>query len=159
MNEISNDICNNFVEADILKYMNCKHPTFGQALWKILDWKEMSVKDLSEKCYLSTGQIYRYLRDEIRFIQIETVISFCVGLDVTPSISKVLIDLADCGNAFDKSRLSYIYKFIIKHAREWTLDDVNEYIDTLNEASGIRWLEYYPNKKSYQRHLKTVQEG
>lgn len=159
MNEISNDICNNFVEADILKYMNCKHPTFGQALWKILDWKEMSVKDLSEKCYLSTGQIYRYLRDEIRFIQIETVISFCVGLDATPSISKVLIDLADCGNAFDKSRLSYIYKFIIKHAREWTLDDVNEYIDTLNEASEIRWLEYYPNEKSYQRHLKTVQEG
>lgn len=101
MNEISNDICNNFVEADILKYMNDKHPTFGQALWKILDWKEMSVKDLSEKCYLSAGQIYRYLHDEIRFIQIETVISFCVGLDVTPSISKVLIDLADCGNAFD----------------------------------------------------------
>lgn len=159
MNEISNDICNNFVEADILKYMNCKHPTFGQALWKILDWKEMSVKDLSEKCYLSTGQIYRYLRDEIRFIQIETVISFCVGLDVSPSISKVLIDLADCGNALDKSRLSYIYKFIIKHAKEWTLDDVNEYIDTLNEASEIRWLEYYPNEKSYQRHLKTVQEG
>lgn len=159
MNEISNDICNNFVEADILKYMNCKHPTFGQALWKILDWKEMSVKDLSEKCYLSTGQIYRYLRDEIRFIQIETVISFCVGLDVSPSISKVLIDLADCGNAFDDSPRSYIYKFIIKHAREWTLDDVNEYIDTLNEASEIRWLEYYPNEKSYQRHLKTVQEG
>lgn len=159
MNEISNDICNNFVEADILKYTNCKHPTFGQALWKILDWKEMSVKDLSEKCYLSTGQIYRYLRDEIRFIQIETVISFCVGLDVSPSISKVLIDLADCGNAFDYPRLSHIYKFIIKHAREWTLDDVNEYIDTLNEASEIRWLEYYPNEKSYQRHLKTVQEG
>lgn len=159
MNEISNDICNNFVEADILKYMNCKHPTFGQALWKILDWKEMSVKDLSEKCYLSTGQCYRYLRDEIRFIQIETVISFCVGLDATPSISKVLIDLADCGNAFDYPRLSYIYKFIIKHDKEWTLDDVNEYIDTLNEASEIRWLEYYPNEKSYQRHLKTVQEG
>ena len=119
----------------------------------------MSVKDLSEKCYLSTGQIYRYLRDEIRFIQIETVISFCVGLDVSPSISKVLIDLADCGNAFDYPRLSYIYKFIIKHAKEWTLDDVNEYIDTLNEASGIRWLAYYPNEKSYQRHLKTVQEG
>lgn len=48
MNEITNDICNNFVETDILKYMNDKHPIFGQALWKILDWKEMSVKDLSK---------------------------------------------------------------------------------------------------------------
>ena len=121
----------------------------------------MSVKDLSKKCYLCTGQIYRYLRDEIQIIQIETVISFCVGLDATPSISKVLIDLAGCGYTFDKSHLSYIYKFIIKHVREWTLDDVNEYIDTLNEASGIDggWLDYYPNEKSYQRHLKIVQEG
>lgn len=157
MSKIVEDIENSFAEAAVIEYLHSKNPTFGGALYRVLDWKGMSVKELSEKCYLSTAQIHRYMQDEIRFIKVEPVIAFCVAMNLSPKISMSLVELAEKRYLVTQSHLSRIYQFIIKHAPEWTLDDANEYVDTLNDYCGVEGsMSHFPNEKSYERHLKKI---
>lgn len=150
---------NKGTEKEALEYIQTKNLTFGEALWKTMDSKGMSVKELSDKCYLSTAQIHRYMQGEYRFPKFGAIMSFCVAMNLGVDLSMELMRLAGFNRMVTETYWHKRCQFMIKHASEWTMEDLNEYIGTLNEACGVETFEYFPNERSYQRHLKDVQEG
>ena len=149
----------NQLEDDVLEYINRNNLKLYQALWKIMDLEDMSVKELARYSYLSKEQIYRYLTDGgIRRFKIGNIVSFCVAMHVPLKVSTKLIQLSGCPYKPSGSVIDRRYQYILKKAPMWTMDDTNNYIDRINETITEDHLSHLPNEKTYQRHLK-MQEG
>lgn len=149
----------NLLEDDVLEYINSNNLKLYQALWKIMDLEDMSVKELARYSYLSKEQIYRYLTDGgIKRFKIGNIVAFCVAMHVPPKVSKKLIQLSGCPYKPSGSVIDRRYQYILKKAPMWTMDDANNYIDRINATITEDHLSHLPNEKTYQRHLK-LQEG
>ena len=157
INQMSNQL-----EEDVLEYISKDHPKFYQALWRIMDLKDVTVITLSRDSYLSKEQIYRYLKEKkyggvVRY-KTENIVSFCVAMHLNLKLSKKLIQIA--GSPYNPKMCvkDRRYQYILKNAPIWNMDDVNRYIDRINETITEDHLSHLPNEKTYQRHLR-MQEG
>lgn len=149
----------NQLENDVLEYIDKNHPKFYQALWRIMDLKDVTVITLSRDSYLSKEQIYRYLTDGgIKRFKIGNIVAFCVAMHVPLKVSKKLIQLSGCPYKPSSSVIDRRYQYILKKAPMWTMDDANNYIDRINATITEDHLPHLPNEKTYQRHLR-IQEG
>lgn len=146
-------------ENDILEYIDKDHPKFYQALWRIMDLKDISVSELARYSYLSKEQIYRYLTDGgIRKFKIGNIVAFCVAMHLPLKVSTKLIQLSGCQYSPNDCIIDRRYQYILRRAYTWTMDDANKYIDRINETIAEDHLSHLPNEKTYQRHLR-MQEG
>ena len=143
-------------ENDILEYIDKDHPKFYQALWRIMDLKDITVLELARYSYLSKEQIYRYLKEKeyggVARYKTENIVSFCVAMHLN------LIQIS--GSPYNPKMCvkDRRYQYILKNAPIWNMDDVNQYIDRINETITEDHLSHLPNEKTYQRHLR-MQEG
>jgi hypothetical protein len=98
--------------------------TFGGALIMLMEWRGITVDQLSEKSLVSPKTIQRMRTNIHHKFELRTVIAVCIGLNLPCYISTALVERA--GLAFKPTDEHVAYQHLLTEYCNRTIHDCNE---------------------------------
>lgn len=84
---------------------------------------------LSELSYISEQTIKQIENDERRGYTLETVISLCIGMNLSPDLSIPLIESSGYSISYNSSKLIVAYNYILRNMYYCSIDEVNQFLE------------------------------
>jgi len=90
----------------------------------------MTEEELAWEAGLSEKTIQRLRNQEPDSVTIETVVQLCIGMQLPPQLSSILMRCS--GNSFMMTEQHIMYQFLLNSCYTSTLDECNEMLESQN---------------------------
>lgn len=117
--------------AELQKLIATLPLSFGDTLAELMKWSEITVEELSEKSLLNEKLIQRMRNNPEYPKNIECVIAVCLGMNLPPELSEVLIKKAGFSLRIVDNEAHAIYDFILKHMYRDSVANCNRLLETV----------------------------
>jgi len=115
---------------DLLAVIRTLPQSFSGALDALIKWSEMTEEELAWESGLSEKTIQRLRNQEPDSVTIETVVQLCIGMQLPPQLSSILMRCS--GNNFMMTEQHIMYQFLLGSCYTSTLDECNEMLESQN---------------------------
>lgn len=87
---------------------------------------------LSELSYISDQTIKQIENDENRGYTLDTIISLCIGMNLSPDLSIPLIESSGYCIGYNSSKLIVAYNYILRNMYYCSIDEINDFLEANN---------------------------
>jgi hypothetical protein len=116
---------------EVAKIIKLLPDDFGQALVKVMEWRDMTIATLAEKIEVDDKTISRARNNKETIRDPSKIVAMCVAMQLHPSLSHELLRLA--GITLKKTGVDMVYLHIISTLRKSTIQECNKFLLSIDD--------------------------